>query len=47
MAAFGPPGGDNGREMDDPVEAPVPFPAFSEPDSGPEVSGEAGRGDAY
>lgn len=49
MAARGPPGGERGRAMLEPVEA-----AFAEgfeegvsgPDSGPEVKGEAGRGAA-
>ncbi|KAL9116152.1 MAG: hypothetical protein Q9227_000522 [Pyrenula ochraceoflavens] len=46
VAALGPPGGDNGREIEDPDEV-VALPVFSAPDSGPEVIGEDGLGEDY
>ncbi len=49
MAARGPPGGERGRAMLEPVETAFEA-GFEEgvsgPDSGPEVKGEAGRGAA-
>lgn len=50
MAARGPPGGvgEEGRLTDEPVAAAEPAPPDFEsgPDSAPDVSGEAGRGEA-
>lgn len=51
IAARGPPGGESGREMLEPVDAPALEEAgleedVSGPDSGPEVRGEEGRGEA-
>lgn len=48
IADRGPPGGDEARAivLEAPVDLPTPGEGDSAPDSGPEVSGDAGRGDA-